>query len=83
MARYSDRVSFPDSSQLRAIVLASSRAEVLKALTKAGFRATMGYLRSHWCETRNDTSLETARNAGRGVVLVRDVNDYWGPFLKA
>ena len=80
-ARYIDRASF-SNSQLRAIVLASSRQEVLRVLLDRGFRVTLGHLRHYWCETGNERELKVAREAARGAVLVKSINDYSGKYLK-
>lgn len=81
-ARYSDRSAFPNMCQLRAIVLASSRQEVLESLLDRGFHMTSGHLKTHWTQTANERELKVANNEGRGVVCVRSINNPDGHFMK-
>lgn len=66
---------------LRVIVLAASRTEAVAALKAAGENVSYCYVRDYYSDTGNVRELAVAESVGRGVVLARGLDDFYGEYV--
>jgi hypothetical protein len=62
--------------ELRAVVLARSRAAVREAMTKVGFQVSKNEIGTHWSISANGRDVASTSLAGEGKVLVRLSTDH-------
>lgn len=67
--------------QLRVIVLAASRTEAVAAFNAAGENVSYRYVHDYYLDTANVRELAVAEKAGRGVVLARGLDDFYGEYV--